>query len=97
MDRREEICLKELKGVLAEFDSSEYSLNGEKDSAICMERSDTEWRVYECERAAKRELQIYSNIVEACLDVIKRLACADDLRRLTNEFLDAIMQIRIAS
>ena len=97
MDRREEICIKELHAVLAEFDSSEYSLNGEKDSAVCIEKMDTDWGVYECERAAKYDIHIYSNIVEACLDVIKRLAYSDDLRRLTNIFLDAIMQIKIAS
>ena len=93
MAKRDEIYIKELSKVLVEFDKSEYSLNGEKDSAICLDCINNEWVVYECEHVAKRDLKTYNNIVEASLEMIRRLANEDDINRLTNSFLDAIMQI----
>ena len=55
MAKRDEICINELSKILAKFDKSEYCLNGEKDSAICLECINNDWVVYECEHAAKRD------------------------------------------
>lgn len=96
MERREQICIDELKKILECYDDDEYSLNGKKDSAVCLEHNGNYWMVYESERNSNRRLKEYNNIVEACLDMIKRMSYGDDILIMTNKFLDAIMRIRLA-
>ncbi len=44
----EEICISALDKICNEnFDSDEYSLCGEKESAVCLEKNYNGWKVYE--------------------------------------------------
>lgn len=98
MAAREEKCIKVIRELFEKmYSEDEYSLNGPKDSAVCIEKVNTGWVVYECEKSSRRDLKEYNNVVEACLDMIKRMAYDEQIQKNTDDFLDAIMNISLAS
>lgn len=71
---QEMICTEALKETLAnEFPVSNYSLNGYKEDAVCLQREGENWIVYVGYRSKKDDLKSYTNIVEACLEVIRSI------------------------
>lgn len=98
MEEQKELkCIDALNNLFAgRYGKDEYSTNGPKDSAVCIEKIDSKWAVYEKEKSSKNDYHDYDNVVEACLDMIARMAFGDDIVALKNEFLNAIVGIKTA-
>ena len=93
MDKNKEaICLKALDDLLnANIDDACYCLNGSKESAVCLELTQNGWEVYDKERNAKDDNMLFTNIVEACLEMIQRLFRKTEVEFYKNVFLNAIV------
>ena len=93
----EERCIKILNEICKEhFDQDEYSLRGPKESAVCLEKTSSGWNVYENERNSHNDSFLFDNVIEAGLDLLKRLSDTVDYNVLKNQFFDAILSQRIA-
>ncbi|MCR4656255.1 MAG: hypothetical protein K5770_08525 [Lachnospiraceae bacterium] len=94
---KEERCIEALKEVCTgRFNDDEYSLDGPKESAVCLEKVAGEWSVYEKEKNSRNDSYLYDNIVEACLDLLRRLSVAKDYKELKDAFFDRIIVQKIA-
>ncbi len=71
---QEALCREALRETIAnEYPISNYSLNGYKEDAVCLQQDGDVWVVYVGYRNKKDGLKSYSNIVEACLEVIRSI------------------------
>ncbi len=87
----EQACIKAAQEIFSKnYNPDEYSLNGASESAICLEKNNENWEVYEFERNSKDNKAIYSNIVEALLNMIDRLA-GENASALKESFLTAVI------
>lgn len=96
---KEQSCKLALKEVLSsEFPNYYYSIdNGYSDDAVILQQSNNEWDVYNGFRNQKKDICHFDNIVDACLEVIKRLSSSDSvLKKLRNAFYDLIIVDKIA-
>lgn len=92
-ESKEMICLKVLDELLQEnFEKDEYCLDGVKESAVCMVRNNKNWDVFEKERNSKNDLSTYSNIVEACIEMLKRMFISQ-----SDEFIGIFLEKVIVS
>lgn len=95
-ETKEMFCLSALENLLkGYFNESEYCLNGEKESAVCLERKDSFWEVFEKEKNSFNDKCVFGNVVEACLNIIDRmfLSQADEAK---SRFLDTIISSKSA-
>ena len=61
---KEERCISALQDLCKEFfEEEEYSLDGPKESAVCMEKISNEWSVYEKEKNSRNDAFLYDNVV----------------------------------
>ncbi|MBQ9503375.1 MAG: hypothetical protein IJU93_00020 [Lachnospiraceae bacterium] len=89
---KEENCMKALQEICSDnFNDDEYSLNGSAESAVCLEKTTDGWMVYEKEKNSKNDTFFYDNIVEACLDFLRRLSMEKNYRALKDVFFDRII------
>ena len=89
---KEEFCIAELGKICeGDFKTDKYSLDGPKECAVCIEKSRRGWGVYEKEKNSYNDSCLFDNVVEACLDFLKRMSPASDYKRLKWEFLDSII------
>ena len=94
---QEEYCKDVLKDICSEhFKEDEYSLDGPKECAVCLEKVSNEWSVYEKEKNSRNDSYLYDNIVEACLDLLRRLSLASEYKALKDAFFERII-IQISS
>ena len=88
---QENKCIELLSKVLdTSYDKDEYCLHGYKDSAVCMDKIDDKWEVYESDRGNKFDVLIFDTLIEACFDVIKRMGVdgkTEQLKTLFCEYL----------
>lgn len=64
-----------------------YSLDGYKEGASCITKQDGKWLVFDAERAEKYEVNEYTEIKDACLEVIKRFSYSEeDCQFLSDKF-----------
>jgi hypothetical protein len=64
-----------------------YSLDGYQEESVCMSKQDGKWIVFEGERASKYNIQEFSNIKDACIECIRRLAYLnEEFECLKNRF-----------
>ncbi len=100
MVREKELtCQRALENVLkAEFPQCEYAVGGYKEDAICLQQENGEWGVYNGYRNTHDNLSLHANIVDACLDMMKRLSAGDSLvlQNLKESFFGMIVADRIA-
>ena len=84
--------MKALQEICSDnFKDDEYSLNGSAESAVCIEKTTDGWTVYEKEKNSRNDTFLYDNIVEACLDFLRRLSMEKDYRTLKDVFFDRII------
>ncbi len=89
---KEENCLKALQEICSNnFNEDEYSLNGSSENAVCLEKTVNGWTVYEKEKNSRNDSFLYDNIVEACLDFLRRLSMKKDYKVLKDDFFDRII------
>lgn len=89
---KEENCIKALQEICSDnFREDEYCLDGSAESAVCLEKTADGWKVYEKEKNSQNDSFLYDNIVEACLDFLRRLSMAKDYRTLKDVFFDRII------
>ena len=90
---KEELCVTVVEKVLRSvFGTHGFSVNGPQESAACLERSDSGWCVYNYERGQEFSYSNFSNVVEACLDLLRRMTPnADVLKELNDMFLSEII------
>lgn len=89
---KEENCLKALQEICSNnFNEDEYSLNGSAENAVCLEKTVNGWTVYEKEKNSRNDSFLYDNIVEACLDFLRRLSMKKDYKALKDDFFDRII------
>ena len=94
---KEEICILALSEICkSNFESDEYSLQGPKESAVCIEKIKDGWSVYENERNSRNDSFLFDNVVEAALDFLRRLCAGINYNSVKNSFLDLIIGQRIA-
>lgn len=99
VEEKEVVCQRALEKALSEeFPKSNYSVNGYKEEAICLQKQrDSVWIVYVGIRNNKEECEKYDNVVEACLGMIRKICCGNDLTKdLSNSFLNMIVTDQIA-
>ena len=89
---KEESCIRALQDICSKhFREDEYSLDGPKESAVCLEKVSNEWNVYEKEKTSRNDSYLYDNIVEACLDLLRRLCLASEYKSLKDTFFESII------
>ena len=89
---KEDICISALYEICANnFSKDEYSLNGPKESAVCLEKVSAGWNVYEKEKNSRNDTFLFDNVVEACLDFLRRLSSISEYKQLKETFFDAII------
>lgn len=94
---KEELCLSALDRICkTNFDQDEFCLQGSKECAVCMEKTSEGWSVYESECNSRNDMHLYDNIVEAGLDMLRRLSTSVNYNNLKDAFLDAIIGQQIA-
>ena len=94
---KEELCISALDKICkSNFEPDEFSLHGPKESAVCMEKTTDGWSVYESERNSHNDMHLYDNIVEAGLDLLRRLSTSVNYNNLKDAFLEAIIGQQIA-
>lgn len=93
MDRSKELmCLNALEALFAmKYHSSEYCINGTKDSAVCIVNRDGVWMVFEKERLKEYDIKSFDTVVEACLDMIGRMVLDGTSTQVKNQFINAIL------
>lgn len=90
-ESKEMLCINVLDLLLREsFCIDEYSLNGPKESAVCLERKNLGWCVYDKEKNSLNDEKDFSNVVEACLEIIERMFLSKS-NEIKSKFLDAII------
>ena len=95
-ESKEIVCLSVLDALLKEnFSEDEYSINGSKECAVCIEKQNYAWNVFESERNSRNDEVQFSNVVEACLDVIERMFLSKS-EQAKSAFLDKIIVSQIA-
>lgn len=91
---KETVCLSALgKLFLKCFNQDEFSLNGPKECAVCLEKTASGWQVYEKEKESYNNLIIFDNLIEACLNMIERMTSNNV--ELKNIFLDMVISEKI--
>lgn len=97
-ESKEMVCLKALEELLQKhFDKEEYSLNGSKESAVCMSRNGKKWDIYEKEKNSFNDLVTYNTVIEACMDMIKRMFLSQsECDMAMEQFLDRVIVSKIA-
>lgn len=58
-----------------------YSFEEFSEESICIEQEHDKWIVYLGERGKKHDITEYTDVIEACMDMIERLAESDDQER----------------
>lgn len=96
MDRQKEMnCIRELETILEQnVPRANFSLDGYKESAVCMSKTETGWEVYVAEKNEHFASKPFDNVLEAALNMIERLFV--DGREFKNLLLDAILVKRTA-
>ena len=92
------VCKKALQDTLShEYSSTNYSLDGYREDAVCLQESDGKWMVYVGYRNQKDDLKVFSNIVEASLEMIRILTGGDASQNtISSKFLSKIVAKEIA-
>lgn len=88
------ICKEALNTTLStEYASSDYSFNGYKEDAVCLQEDNDNWLVYVGYRNKKDDLKSYSNIVEACLEMIRIITGGNSskIKSLSDSFFSKIV------
>lgn len=92
------MCKEALDTTLStEYTSAEYSFNGYKEDAVCLQEVDGNWLVYVGYRNKKDDLRSYSNIVEACLEMIRIITGGNSskIKALSDSFFSKIVTSKI--
>lgn len=93
---KENIYLTVLNNVLsAHFDPGTFSIYGPSDSSACMQKENGKWHVYGFERGHKFSECEYGNIVEACNELIRRVAIRYNPDKYIDLFLSSLVSDRI--
>lgn len=73
--------------------SNLYSLDGYAEEAVCMEKEEKEYAVYNGERGNKYNLNRYPEIINAFCDIISRLAESDEEEgKIRHEFIEMLIK-----
>ena len=89
---KEEFCISVLSNVCeSKFDRDEYSIGSPQECSVCIERIADNWGVYEKEKNSKNDLYLFDNIIEACIDFLRRLCRDEEYKEVKSVFLDAII------
>ena len=82
-------CIATVEDILGnQFSSSWFSTNGPKESAVCIEKqNDENWIVYNYERGQKFQINHYSNVLDACIELIKRVSVNNSSESLIEKFI----------
>lgn len=95
-ENKELVCLSALESLLQEnFDNDEYCLNGVAESAVCIVKNGKNWDVFEKEKNSLNDFSTYTNIMEACIDMLKRMFVTDSSEAIGN-FLEKTIVSKIA-
>lgn len=87
----EKVCLNALNTVLKEYvPTTWYSVGGAKESAACLEEEGG-WIVYDFERGNRFSISKHDNIIEACLDLVRRVGGKEQAARLIDDFLSMVI------
>lgn len=89
----EKTCLNAVDAVLRDYvPSTCYSIGSAKESAACIEKENSGWVVYDYERGNRFDINSYDNIVEACLDLIRRVGGKAQSAKLIDIFLSDVIR-----
>lgn len=82
--------LEALERVLIKFHIPErfYSFGSYVEEAVCIEKKDARWAVYEGERGKKYNIKLYKNIRRACYDLISRVTESNEQEKLLKQEFD---------
>jgi len=58
------------------------------EEAVCLERHDLSWVVYDGERGKKYNIKTYRNCKEACYDLMSRVAESDEAEKEMKDFFN---------
>lgn len=72
--------------------ASYYNISGYADDAACIVKDRDKWKVFDGERGKKNNVSFYTNIVNACFDLISRVS--DDMNeeeQIRREFIGLLL------
>ena len=95
---KELVCEAAIKDVLANnCPSSHYQINGFCDDCACIQKTSSGWEVFNGRRGQKEGIAVFTNVVEACLELIRRLAYDEqEVFSWSEAFLSAIVGDNVA-
>lgn len=85
---------KALENVLSKrYDKSEYSFQGYKECAVCIQYIDYKWHVYEGERGNHNNELICDTPLETCISVIHKMTNVSyDIFCMEDEFIERLSE-----
>ena len=73
---------------------SYYSLEGYKEGASCIIKQNNKWLVFDAERAERYGVKEFTNVQQACLEVIRRFTYSEeDYDYLSGEFKHNLSEV----
>ena len=98
MDKKqEEVCINAANEVLSSsFSRTCFSTNGAKESAACLEKENDSWIVYGYERGNRFSVAVFQNIVDACVELIRRIAINNNYENVLEKFYAMIVKESVA-
>ncbi len=63
-----------------------YSIGEYTEEAVCLEKKELSWIVYEGERGKKYNIKTHMNCLDACHDIISRVAETEHTEKLLKDF-----------
>lgn len=85
---QEKRCIKIFYKTLREFQISEryFSIGGYAEEAICLQKVESGWMIYEGERGGKYNSKIHVGCEAACCDMLSRLADSTEAEKKWIDF-----------
>ncbi len=98
LNSREKFCIKCLGDVLSKhYPKFRYCLNDRNcgEMAVCMYKDNKMYRVFYKERNIEEDVASFDNVIEASIEVIRRLSGIDSPDELLEEYFSLIVPQKI--
>ena len=90
-------CIQSLKAVLnRHFSDRLFNFDRYKEWAICMQKDDGKWLVYQAEKGNHYDEEVCLSVLEACLHIIRKATCLEsEIALLDEEFYKELLSQQI--
>ena len=91
----EKRCFKALEMILSKrFPSHYYAIGSYGEAALCIEKRDRKWIVYNGERGNQYNVKEFDTIIQACMFFLKEMSeNVDELKEMENELIHLLNDV----